>query len=54
VLVLAAAVIATVALARTKWAWLAAAATVCLSLPRFFVYDSTYLLIGTTNEHRKP
>jgi hypothetical protein len=54
VLVLVAAVVVTLTLARTKWAWLAAAAMVCLSLPRFFVYDSTYLLIGMTDERRTP
>ncbi len=53
VVVLVAAVVVTLTLARTKWAWLAAAATVCLSLPRFFVYDSTYLLIGMTEERRR-
>ena len=37
----------TLALARTRWAWLAAAATVVLSLPRLFVYDVTYLMVGT-------
>jgi hypothetical protein len=47
VLVVGAALLATIALATSKFAWLAAATAVCLSLPRFFVYDSTYLLIGT-------
>jgi hypothetical protein len=37
---------ATVALARTRWAWLAGATTLALSLPRFFVYDVTYLVLG--------
>lgn len=36
----------TLALARTRWAWLSASTTVALSLPRFFVYDVTYLMIG--------
>jgi hypothetical protein len=34
-------------LGRTRYGWLAAAATVCLALPRFFLYDVTYLLVGT-------
>jgi hypothetical protein len=38
---------ATLALARTRWGWLAAATAVVLSLPRLFVYDVTYLLVGT-------
>ena len=37
---------ATLALARTRWAWLAAATTVVLALPRLFVYDVTYLMVG--------
>jgi hypothetical protein len=37
---------ATLALARTRWAWLTAAATVILALPRLFVYDVTALLVG--------
>jgi len=40
------AVVTTLAAARTQWAWLAAATTVCLSVPRFFVYDVTYLMVG--------
>jgi hypothetical protein len=34
-------------LARTRWAWLAGGTTVAVSLPRFFVYDVTYLMLGT-------
>ncbi len=33
-------------LARGKWGWLASATTVCLALPRFFVYDVTYAMVG--------
>jgi hypothetical protein len=47
VLVVGAALVATIALLRSRFAWLAAAAAICLSLPRFFVYDVTYLLVGT-------
>jgi hypothetical protein len=37
---------ATFALARTRWGWLAGATTVIVSLPRLFVYDLTYLMVG--------
>lgn len=37
----------TVWLATTRLGWLAAATTVALALPRFFVYDVTFLLPGT-------
>ena len=37
---------ATLALAATRYGWLTAATTVALSLPRFFVYDVTYLMLG--------
>ncbi len=37
---------ATLALARTRFGWLAAATTVVLALPRLFVYDVTYLMVG--------
>ncbi|MEP6468799.1 MAG: glycosyltransferase 87 family protein [Chloroflexota bacterium] len=37
---------AALALAKTRFAWLAAATTVTLALPRLFVYDVTYLMLG--------
>jgi hypothetical protein len=37
---------ATLALATTRYGWLTAATTVALALPRFFVYDVTYLMLG--------
>jgi hypothetical protein len=37
---------ATFALARTRWGWLAGATAVLVSLPRLFVYDVTYLMVG--------
>jgi hypothetical protein len=40
----------TLALAATRWRWLAAATTVTLSLPRLFVYDVTYLMVGAAPE----
>jgi hypothetical protein len=46
------ALVITLRLGRTKWSWLAASATVCLSLPRFFVYDTTYLLVGANSERK--
>jgi hypothetical protein len=39
---------ATFALAPTRWGWLAGASTVALALPRLFVYDVTYLMVGAT------
>jgi hypothetical protein len=45
--VVATSVAAALWVTRTKYGWLAAAVTVCLALPRFFVYDVTYLLVGT-------
>jgi hypothetical protein len=41
------AALVTLALARGRYGWLAAAATAALALPRFFVYDVTLLLVGT-------
>jgi hypothetical protein len=49
-IIIAVSMAATLLLTRTKWAWLAGATTVCLALPRFFVYDITYLLAGTVQE----
>jgi hypothetical protein len=37
---------ATLALATTRYGWLSAATTVVLALPRLFVYDVTYLMVG--------
>jgi hypothetical protein len=37
---------ATFAMARTRWCWLTGATAVILSLPRLFVYDVTYLMVG--------
>lgn len=44
--VVAGALVIAAALARSRYAWLAGAGAVALSLPRFFVYDVTYLLVG--------
>ncbi len=43
---LAAGIGATWVLAPGRFGWLAAAATLCIALPRFFVYDVTYLMVG--------
>jgi hypothetical protein len=40
------AVSATLALASTRHSWLTGATTVVLALPRLFVYDVTYLMLG--------
>ena len=38
---------ATFALAPTRWGWLTGATAVVVSLPRLFVYDVTYLMVGS-------
>lgn len=45
-------IVASVVLARTQWGWLAAATTVALSLPRFFLYDITYMMVGAPSSSR--
>jgi hypothetical protein len=45
-LVVGGAMIATLWLARGPYAWLAGATAVVLALPRLFVYDVTYLMLG--------
>jgi hypothetical protein len=47
--VVAAAVLMTLWLAESRWAWLAAGATAALALPRFFVYDVTFLVPGAAS-----
>jgi hypothetical protein len=39
-------VVAALALARSRFGWLASAASVVLVAPRFFIYDLTYFLVG--------
>ena len=43
----------TLRLAATRWGWLANATTVVLALPRFFIYDLTFLLAATPRK-REP
>ena len=50
VLVISAGILLTIRLARTRFAWLAAATTIVLSLPRIFVYDVTYLMVGAVTD----
>jgi hypothetical protein len=45
-LVVGLAIGATLALARTRFGWLAAGTTVALALPRLFVYDVTFVMPG--------
>ena len=53
--VVTAAVGVTLRLARGRYAWLAAATTVAVALPRLFVYDVTYLMVGAVpNEPPAP
>ena len=54
VIVIAGGVALTLRLARTRFAWLAAATTVVVSLPRLFVYDVTYLMVGAVPEGHQP
>jgi hypothetical protein len=51
-LVIGAGAVLTLRLARTRFAWLAAATTVVVSLPRLFVYDVTYLMVGSVTGTR--
>jgi hypothetical protein len=44
----------TLRLAHTRFAWVAAAATVAVSLPRLFVYDVTYLMVEAVPSLRRP
>jgi len=53
-LLVGAGVALTLRLARTRFGWLAAATTVAVSLPRLFVYDVTYLMVGAVPDVRRP
>ncbi len=44
------ALVATLWLARGNYGWLAGASAVVLALPRLFVYDVTYLMLGTVKD----
>jgi hypothetical protein len=46
VLVIGAAILAAIGLANHRTSWLASATIVALSLPRFFVYDVSYVMVG--------
>lgn len=48
--VVAAGILASLNLARTRWSWLASSTTAALALPRFFVYDVTFLMVAVA-EH---
>ena len=52
--VVGAGVVVTLRLAGTRFAWLAAATTVVLALPRLFVYDVTYQMVGAVTGARHP
>lgn len=52
-LVVGAGLLVTLRLARTRFAWLAAAVNVVLSLPRLFVYDVTFLMVGAVPTRRQ-
>jgi len=46
--------LASLRLARTRYGWLAAATTVTVALPRLFVYDVTYVMLGVLPAQREP
>lgn len=50
--VVAAAIAASLLLARTRYGWLASATTVVLALPRSFLYDVTWVAVGLTERDR--
>ena len=43
----------TLTLAPTRFGWLAAATTVVVTLPRLFVYDVSFLMVGADSVSRK-
>lgn len=53
-IVVAAAILVSIRLARSRLAWLASATTVVLALPRFFVYDITFLMTAVPNRDQPP
>ncbi len=40
-------------LARPRWGWLTSSLSVTMALPRFFLYDITYLMVGTTDGRQR-
>jgi len=50
----AAAVAATLWLARGRFGWLAATVSVVVALPRLFVYDATFLMVGEAAPRQPP
>jgi hypothetical protein len=50
--VVAVAIVASLRLARTRHGWLASSTTVALALPRFFVYDLTFLMCALPRRGR--
>ena len=51
ILAVIAGVIATLGLARTRYAWLAAATLAVIAMPRFWLYDLSWLLVPLTIDH---
>jgi hypothetical protein len=47
------ALLASLRLAQRRYSWLAASTTVVISLPRLFVYDVTYLMLGVLPAQRE-
>jgi hypothetical protein len=52
--VVGAAIGATLRLAPSRFGWLAAAVSVVVALPRLFVYDVTYLMVGAPRRSSEP
>lgn len=48
--VVVAAILLSLRLARSRWGWLTSATAVSLALPRFFLYDVTYLMVGAPDD----
>ena len=47
---MAGAIVAAVSLARTPHGWLASSVAVVLALPRSFLYDVTWVMVGAPDE----
>ena len=52
-IVVATAVGAALSLARMRWGWLASSAAVVLALPRSFLYDVTWIMVGAPAEREQ-
>jgi len=53
-IVVGAGLLVSLRLARSRYGWLASSTTAALALPRFFVYDVTFLMIPFASRHDRP